>query len=127
MVMIQVPVEEAFEPMIKVAHTALKWILIAFAIAVIFSFFLTRRLIQPIKQLSGEMIKVSKGNLDVHIASTTKDELGLLTESFNQMIQDLKQSQEALKEAEGKYRGVFEKSKDMVYMTSLDGKFIDVN
>jgi PAS domain S-box-containing protein len=127
MVMIQVPVEEAYGPLKQIAHTAIQWVLIAFAIAVIFSFFLTRRLIQPIKQLSGEMIKVSKGNLDVHIASTTKDELGLLTESFNQMIQDLKQSQEALKEAEGKYRGVFEKSKDMVYMTSLDGKFIDVN
>jgi PAS domain S-box-containing protein len=127
MVMIQVPVEEAYGPLKQITHTAIQWILIAFAIAVIFNFFLTRRLIHPIKQLSGEMTKVSKGNLDVHIASTTKDEVGLLTESFNQMIRDLKQSQEALKEAEGKYRGIFEKSKDMVYMTSLDGKFIDVN
>ena len=74
-----------------------------------------------------EMGEVAKGNLDTYIQPTTKDELGLLTESFNQMIQDLKQSQEALREAEEKYRRIFEKSKDMVFITSVDGKFIDVN
>jgi PAS domain S-box-containing protein len=126
-VIVQVPIEEAYEPVRKVANTALKYILIALAVAVILSLFLTRRLIHPIKQLSGEMVKVSRGNLDVHIETKAKDEVGLLTESFNQMIQDLKQSQEALKEAEEKYRRIFEKSKDMVFITSVDGKFIDVN
>jgi PAS domain S-box-containing protein len=43
------------------------------------------------------------------------------------MIQDLKQSQEALKEVGKKYGRIFENSKDMVYITSIDGKFIDVN
>jgi len=126
-VFVQVPIEEAYEPVWKVANTALKYILIALAVAVILSLFLTRRLIHPIKQLSGEMAKVSKGNLDVHIATTTRDELGLLTESFNQMIRDLKQSHEALKEAEAKYRTIFEDSKDMVYITSIDGEVLDVN
>ena len=126
-VFVQVPIEEAYEPVRKVANTALKYILIALAVAVILSLFLTRRLIHPIKQLSGEMAKVSKGNLDVHIATTTRDELGLLTESFNQMIRDLKQSHEALKEAEAKYRTIFEDSKDMVYITTVDGEVLDVN
>ena len=126
-VIVQVPIEEAYAPLRQVAQTALKWILIALSIAIIFSLFLTRRLIHPIKQLSHQMGKVSQGNLDVQIAPTTKDEIGLLTESFNQMVRDLKQSHEALKEAEGKYRRIFEDSKDMVYITSGDGKVIDVN
>ena len=58
---------------------------------------------------------------------TTKDEVGLLTESFNQMVRDLRQFHEALREAEKKYRRIFEDSKDMVYITSDDGKIIDVN
>jgi PAS domain S-box-containing protein len=45
----------------------------------------------------------------------------------NQMIEDFKQSQEALKEAGQKYKRIFENLKDMVYMTSSDGRFIDVN
>lgn len=126
-VIVQVPVEEAYAPLRQVANTALKWILIALSIAIIFSLFLTRKLTYPIKQLSHQMGKVSQGNLDVQIAPTTKDELGFLTESFNQMIQDLKQSHEALKEAEEKYRRIFEDSKDMVYITSVKGKVIDVN
>ena len=126
-VIVQVPVEEAYAPLRQVANTALKWILIALSIAIIFSLFLTRKLTHPIKQLSHQMGKVSQGNLDVHIVPTTKDELGVLTESFNQMIQDLKQSHEALKKAEEKYRRIFEDSKDMVYITSVDGEVLDVN
>ena len=43
------------------------------------------------------------------------------------MVQDLRQSQGALKEAEEKYRRIFENSRDMMYIISLDGEFIDVN
>jgi PAS domain S-box-containing protein len=126
-VIVQVPIEEAYKPIRQVANTALKWILVALSIAIISSLFLARKLTHPIKQLSNQMGKVSQGNLDVQIAPTTKDELGFLTESFNQMIQDLKQSHGALKKAEEKYRKIFEDSKDMVYITSVDGKVIDVN
>ena len=126
-VVVQIPVKEAYEPLRKIAHTAFLWILVGLAIALIISFVLMRKFILPIKRLSKEMGEVAKGNLDTYILPTTKDELGLLTESFNQMIQDLKRSQEALRETEEKYRKIFEKSKDMVYITSLDGKFIDVN
>jgi len=126
-VIVQVPVREAYSPLRQVAHTAFIWILIGLAIAMILSFLLTRKLLLPIKRLSSGMGEVAKGNLDTYIDPTTKDELGLLTESYNRMIQDLKQSQEALEEAEERYRKIFEKSKDMVYITSLDGKFIHVN
>jgi len=127
-VIVQVPVEEAYGPLRQVANTALQWILIALTIAIIFSLLLTRKLTHPIKQLSAQMARVSQGNLDVHIVPTTRDdEIGVLTESFNQMIRDLKRSQEILKEAEEKYRKIFEGSKDMVFITSFDGKFADVN
>jgi PAS domain S-box-containing protein len=126
-VIVQVPVKEAYAPLRKVAHTAFMWILIGLVIAVILSLFLTRKLTLPIKRLSNGIGEVAKGNLYASILPTTKDELGLLTESFNQMIQDLRQSREALQEAEEKYRRIFEKSKDMVFITSVDGKFIDIN
>ena len=126
-VVVQVPVEEVYKPLKEITQTAVKWIIIASILAFAFSLFLTRRLTSPIKQLSSEMAKVSKGNLDVHIEPSTKDEIGQLTRSFNQMIQDLKQSQEAIKEAERKYRMIFENSKDMIFITSPDGKFIEIN
>jgi len=126
-VFVQVPIEEAYQPIREVARTAVQWILIALSIAVILSFFLTRKLTLPIKRLSKEMDEVARGNFKIHIQPTTKDEISVLTESFNQMIRDLKQSQEALKEAEAKYRRIFENSKDMVYITSVEGKWIEIN
>ncbi len=126
-VIVQVPVEEAYKPLGEIAQTAVKWTLIASVLAFVFSFFLTRRLILPIKRLSNEMAKVSAGNLDIHVEPSTKDEVGQLTLSFNRMIEDLKQSQEAFREAERKYHNIFENSKEMVYITSVDGQFIDVN
>lgn len=126
-VVVQVPVEEAYAPLKEVAHHAVKWIIVVLTLSVILSLFLTRRLTLPIKRLSTQMGEVAKGNLNISIQPSTKDELGRLTESFSRMIQDLKRSQDALKEAEKKYRLLFENSKDMVYITSVDGKFIDVN
>jgi len=124
---VQIPVEEAYEPLQRVANTALKWMFVALIIAVAFSLFLARKWTLPIKRLSAQMVEVSKGNLDVHIETTTRDEFGLLTGSFNQMIRDLNQSHKALKEAEEKYRRIFENSKDMVFITSVDGQFFEVN
>ncbi len=126
-VIVQVPKDEAYVPLREIASVAAKWILISLCMAFLISLFFTRRLVRPIKQLSGQMAKVSEGDLDVHIEPSTKDEVGLLTRTFNQMIKDLKKSQEAIKEAEEKYRKIFENSKDMVFITSVDGRFIDIN
>ena len=126
-VVVQVPVQEAYQPIRQVARHAVKWIAIVLTLAVILSILLTRRLTLPIKDLSTEMGKVAKGDLDIHIQPATKDELGRLTESFNRMIQDVKESHRALQETEKKYRMIFENSKDMVYLTDADGKFVDVN
>ncbi len=126
-VIVEVPVEEAYEPIKKVAYTAILWVLIALTIAILCSLFLTRKLIHPIKELSLQMAEVSQGNLNARMTPSTRDEIGLLTESFNRMIQDLKQSRETLRETEEKYSNIFKNLKDMVYITSLEGQLIDVN
>ncbi len=126
-VFVEVPVEEAYQPVRKIAGTAIGWILIALSIAVLFTFFLTRKLTLPIKRLSEKMAEVARGNFETDIQVTTQDEIGLLANCFNRMVQGLRQSREALIEAETKYRRIFENSKDMIYITSVDGKFLEVN
>ncbi|MBW2632200.1 MAG: PAS domain S-box protein [Deltaproteobacteria bacterium] len=42
-------------------------------------------------------------------------------------ITPLKRAEESLRQSEEKYREFFEASKDTVYITSVDGKFIDMN
>ncbi|MBW2596211.1 MAG: PAS domain S-box protein, partial [Deltaproteobacteria bacterium] len=42
-------------------------------------------------------------------------------------ITDRKLAEKSLRQSEAKYRGFFEASKDVVYITSAEGKFIDMN
>ena len=42
-------------------------------------------------------------------------------------ITPIKRAEDELRQSEEKYRGFFEASKDVVYMTSADGRFIDIN
>jgi two-component system nitrogen regulation sensor histidine kinase NtrY len=48
----------------------------------------------PIEKLAQATKEVSRGNLDVSVVDPASDELGTLIDSFNQMIFDLKESQE---------------------------------
>jgi len=72
--------------------------LIAFHAAINFliAFFLFSKLInKPIKYLTTEVSKLAFGNLDTRINIKSKDELGMLAETFNKMASDLQNTIEA--------------------------------
>jgi PAS domain S-box-containing protein len=50
----------------------------------------------------------------------------ILERSMRYAIDRVK-GQEAIVESENKYRSIFEKSRDIIYITSREGKFIDIN
>ena len=99
----------------------------ALIVGILFSLFLAKKLALPIKRLSKGMQEVAQGKWDAHIDPVTMDEMGDLTESFNSMVQAFRQSERTLKEVEGKYRRMFDDSKDMGYISGPDGRLVDVN
>jgi class 3 adenylate cyclase len=64
---------------------------ISLAITIILAFFLGHRFSQPILRLVRGMNKVKKGDLAITVPPTTKDEVGLLTSTFNEMIVGLRE------------------------------------
>src|SRR6266550_1148642 len=74
------------------------------------------------KRLMAATVQVSKGDFDINIEDSSRDEIGGLAHSFNRMTRDLsqtngslrneiderKQFEEALRESEEKYRDLFE-------------------
>ena len=64
-------------------------ILIVFA-AVWIGFHIAKSITVPIEKLAQATKEVSKGNLSVRVEDPVSDELGMLIDSFNQMIADLK-------------------------------------
>lgn len=55
-------------------------------------YFISRKLVQPITEISEAAIKVSQGNLNCHVPVLSKDELGTLAISFNIMTEKLNHS-----------------------------------
>ncbi|PRS30107.1 methyl-accepting chemotaxis protein [Bacillus pumilus] len=72
---------------------------IAIILAMILSFLLARSITTPIKRLTGHVRKVSEGDLTSTLEVKSKDEIGLLTKSFNQMIEDIRELIEKVKGA----------------------------
>ncbi len=68
-------------------------VLIIFAASWI-GFHLAKGITVPIEKLAAATKEVSRGNLDVRVEDPASDELGTLIDSFNQMISDLRHSQE---------------------------------
>lgn len=58
------------------------------------AFHLAKGITVPIEKLASATKEVSRGNLDVRVEDPASDELGTLIDSFNQMISDLKNSQQ---------------------------------
>lgn len=59
--------------------------------ALAMGFFLASRLLKPIRLLTQASQELARGNLNQQVPVTSQDELGLLTQTFNQMSADLDQ------------------------------------
>ncbi|MBF0543595.1 MAG: response regulator [Candidatus Riflebacteria bacterium] len=89
-IFIHVPTHSIFAPVILLRE---KWLLIgitgfliAIVVATVFSLFLSK----PLSALRNAVLEVSKGNLLMKVDVNSKDEIGELASSFNQMTENLK-------------------------------------
>ncbi|KAA3618288.1 MAG: HAMP domain-containing protein [Calditrichaeota bacterium] len=60
-------------------------------VTLIFAFLLGKNFSRPIKKLASGMDKVKAGYLDISVAPSTKDEIGTLTKTFNEMVTGLRE------------------------------------
>jgi len=60
----------------------------------------SRRLTRPLEHLSQAVRKVAKGNFDVNVDIESKDEIGQLSNSFNEMAGELNVREQSLKKAQ---------------------------
>ncbi len=92
------------------------WIVtgIATLLGLIFTWAVSRALVEPLRRLVGGTHAVEQGDLDVEILVHTRDELATLAESFNHMVVGLREK-EHIRETFGQYvdprivRGLLEK------------------
>jgi PAS domain S-box-containing protein len=90
---------------------------------------LSRSVIRPVSLLRKAINKIQKGYLGETVALPFKDEIGTMGEAFNEMSLELYTGQEALKQAEEKFRSIFENASVGIYRSTADtdGRLLTVN
>lgn len=89
--------DEALAPVARLGRQALLWTLALGGIAIVLSFIASSSLTRPLGQLTEAARRLGAGQLHVRVPVTSRDELGMLTETFNTMalrLQDLYQNLE---------------------------------
>lgn len=76
--------------------------IIAFVLGIIVTAILTQRIVKPVRQIIIGADDIAHGKLDVKVPVNSKDEIGMLAESFNSMVQELR-SKERIKATFGQY------------------------
>jgi len=78
--------DSLYEQSSKILNTIFYTALAIFAAAFLFSFLLSRHITIPLVKLAKASTEVMKGNLNVRLKMRRKDEIGRLTDNFNDMI-----------------------------------------
>jgi nitrogen fixation/metabolism regulation signal transduction histidine kinase len=103
--------------------------ILVFGIGVILAFVLSRHYTNPIKQIVDASMRVAAGDLNQHIPVKSKDEIGQLSESFNFMVDKLRENrelEERLREAEH-LSGLGQLSRDMAHEIRNPLNFINLS
>ena len=88
---------------------------------------LQKAIIQPLKQVSQAMKRVSQGDLNQLVPITGKDELGRMASSFNRMTADLKQSYQGFETERNKLETIIMGSNEGMVVTNNQDKIVLVN
>ncbi|MCG6168285.1 HAMP domain-containing protein [Leptospira sp. FAT1] len=94
--------EKAFEAVYRIQRTNLLIMGIALCLALIIVFFFAKTITKPLLNLLHATTEIARGNFKIGISSTTRDEVGLLTDYFVDMGKGLEE-REKVKDALGRF------------------------
>jgi diguanylate cyclase (GGDEF)-like protein/PAS domain S-box-containing protein len=90
--------------------------------------FVNYRVLSRTSRLTTDVTQIAESkNPTARVAVEGRDELAGLGRHINRMLASIEDSRAALERSEKRYRNLFESSPDPIYITTLDGAFIDVN
>lgn len=95
-------------------------------VALAFMHFTGRWILRPVKRLTVSADEIRRGNLDLVVASDSRDEIGLLAESFNAMAASLRElrrtDQARLLRVQRATQEAFDRLPDAVAVVDLEGR-----
>jgi signal transduction histidine kinase len=91
-VILERPVEEAYEPLYASMTRTSALLLVGLGMAVLASLFVARRVVRPVRILREGVERIGTGDLGYRLELKTGDEIEVLAEEFNKMTTQLQES-----------------------------------
>jgi signal transduction histidine kinase len=118
--------------MVTVRNQGLLVAAIAASVGAAIAVLLGRSIIGPLQEITAATEEFAEGDLTRHITVNSRDELGVLANSFNRMAEELRdliesmaQRAEALHQSEAKNIALLNAIPDLMFEFSHDGTFVD--
>lgn len=91
------------------------------------AFIFTSKMTKRIRILKVAAEKVANGDLDQHVPTIPMDEIGALSDSFNQMVESLKESQNKLASTHNYLESIFSSAPGILLVLDGSGRILDSN
>ncbi len=127
-VVVEMSTREAYAGVNRMQWVLMGLTLLGIVVAGALGFAVSQRFSRPIRALTMSAQRIGEGDLYAEVVEVRRqDEIGVLARTFNQMVENIKQSAEALRASEEKYRGIFENAVEGIFQSTLDGHFLSIN
>ncbi len=125
---VAIPTESYFGPMRDLTHAMVIVGLAALIIGLLVAYLFARSLAKPIKLLTRVTSEIStQGTITERVNWNSKDELGQLAYSFNQMLDQLDSSHAEVVDARHEVEDIIRSMADSLMVVSPDGTIVKVN
>ena len=119
------PTEEAFAPIRVMQQQMVLATIFLTLLAGGLTWWMLKRQLEPVFTTIRTLATLSDTSRPLPI--TRQDEIGELIGGFNGLLETLGQREGALKESEERYRTLFTRANDGIFLISTEGKLVDVN
>ncbi|MBC7963864.1 MAG: diguanylate cyclase [Steroidobacteraceae bacterium] len=123
---IVLPAEEAFAPIRTMRFRAYSIAAALSAFVLVTVWLVIWRLLAPLSHASKSISEMISGDLQ-SLPVKYHDEIGFLLKNFNFLVSERKQTEEALRNSEDKFRNILENAPIGMAMVSIEGRFMLVN
>ena len=119
--------EEARSFAVMIFQITVQALFIGLAVAVLLSFFLAKAITSPIQSLTEGAQKIARGEFESEIRIRSGDEIGTLTDAFNNMKDVLKTTMDEITGERQKFETLFLYLNDAVLAFDSAGRMIHIN
>jgi two-component system phosphate regulon sensor histidine kinase PhoR len=124
---VALPLQQVEASVSRLRQTVVTAGLATAALAVFLAIFIAERTVRPVRRLTRVANRLAEGDLNARLFPTTRDEVGQLTQAFNEMAEQLRDKVVVLAAERGRLAAVLEHMADGVLITDDNGRVQLIN